>query len=271
MGKALFFDIDGTLVNFQGKMPDSAKQALQRVKENGHLIVICSGRSVCQIYPWLLDMNFDGLIAAAGAYVEYGHRVVYRHHIDGKTVARVCALLHEADAAYSAQAESRIVVTRECGERLEKRFRALHVGEDVSKQVVNNMEIDDRLEQRSDIEKFNFFNSSIPLSEIQRRLEKECDVTAMSFNVPTDSDGEISAKGINKALGIQKFIEHVGIAKEDTVAFGDGANDLDMLAYAQVGVAMGNALDEIKKQADYVTTGIDEDGIAHAMSALGLV
>ena len=67
MGKALFFDIDGTLVNFQGKMPDSAKQALMQVKKNGHQIVICSGRSVCQIYPWLLDLGFDGLIAAAGA------------------------------------------------------------------------------------------------------------------------------------------------------------------------------------------------------------
>lgn len=271
MGKALFFDIDGTLVNFQGKLPDSAKQALQQAKKNGHLIVICSGRSVCQIYPWLIDMNFDGLIAAAGAYVEYDHQVVYRHHMDKKTVAQVCSLLNEANAAYSAQAGSRIVVTQECGKRLEKRFQSLPVAKEVSEQVVNGMDIDDRLELRSDIEKFNFFDSRIPIGEIRKRLEKDCDVTAMSFNVPTDSDGEISANGINKALGIQKFIEHAGITKEDTIAFGDGANDLDMLAYAQVGVAMGNALDEIKKQADYVTTGIDEDGIAHAMSALGLL
>lgn len=270
MGKVLFFDIDGTLVNYQGKMPDSAKQALQQAKKNGHLLVICSGRSVCQIYPWLIDMNFDGLIAAAGAYVEYNHQVVYRHHMEEKTVAQVCDLLNEANAAYMAQAESRIVVTGECGERLKKRFQSMSVGKDVSERVVNGMEIDDRLKQRSDIEKLNFFDSRIPLGEIRKRLEKDCDVSAMSFNVPTDRDGEISAKGINKALGIQKFIDHVGITKEDTIAFGDGANDLDMLAYVQVGVAMGNALDEIKKQADYVTTGIDDDGIAHAMSALGL-
>lgn len=270
MGKALFFDIDGTLVNFQGKMPDSAKQALKQVKSNGHQIVICSGRSVCQIYPWLLDMGFDGLIAAAGAYVEYNHQVVYRHHIDKKTVVRVCSLLQEAEAAYSAQAESRIVVTRKSGELLEKRFRAMHVGEEVSKHVTANMEIDDELALRSDVEKFNYFNSKIPLAEVRRRLE-DCDVTSMSFNIPTDGDGEISARGINKALGIQKYIEHVGIAREDTIAFGDGANDLDMLSYAQVGVAMGNAFDEIKEHADYVTTGIDEDGIANAVTALGLI
>ena len=56
MGKALFFDIDGTLVNFQGRMPDSAKRALLQSQKNGNFLVICSGRSVCQIYPWLLDM-----------------------------------------------------------------------------------------------------------------------------------------------------------------------------------------------------------------------
>lgn len=270
MGKALFFDIDGTLVNFQGKMPESAKQALQRVKENGHLIVICSGRSVCQIYPWLLDMNFDGLIAAAGAYVEYDQQTVFEHHMDEKTVMQVCALMHEAQAIYSAQTKSRIVVTKDCGIRMQERFQAMRAGRDATEQLNMSMEIDEHPEWHSDIEKFNFFDSSIPLSEVRRRLEKSCDVTAMSFNVPTDRDGEISARGINKALGIQKFIEHVGIKKEDTVAFGDGANDLDMLAYAQVGVAMGNALDEIKRQADYVTTGIDEDGIAHAVSALKL-
>lgn len=271
MGKALFFDIDGTLVNFQGQMPDSARQALRRVKENGHQIVICSGRSVCQIYPWLLDMGFDGLIAASGAYVAYNNEVIFRHHMDGETVARVCSLLREADAAYSAQAENSVVVTSGCRTRLEQRFQSLSVGKEVSRQVVNGMEIDDRLEKRPDIEKFNYFDSRIPLAEIQKLLEKDCDVTAMSFNVPTDSDGEISAKGIHKALGIQKFIEYAGIAKEDTVAFGDGANDLEMLTYAQVGVAMGNAVDDIKRQADYVTKDIDEDGLAHAMSALRLL
>lgn len=271
MGKALFFDIDGTLVSFQGRMPDSAKQALQRAKEKGHLSVICSGRSVCQIYPWLMDMQFDGLITAAGAYVEYNHRTVYSHYMDRETLEKVCAVLREADAVFSAQAGSRIVATREGKERLAKRFRSMDVRREVSDQVISGLEIDERIEERSDIEKFNFFSSRLPLPELQRRLERECDVTAMSFNVPTDTDGEITVKGINKALGIQKFIEHVGIAREDTVAFGDSANDLDMLAYAQVGVAMGNALDEVKERADYVTKGIDEDGLAYAMSALGLV
>jgi len=271
MGKALFFDIDGTLVNFRGQMPDSTRKALRQAKEKGHMLVICSGRSVCQIYPWLLDMEFDGLIAASGAYVEYGHQVIYEHHMEEKTVARVCALLEEAHAVYSAQTRRRVVATRDCAERMRKRFQSMRADVDAAEKMNIVVEAVENPGQRPDIEKFNFFDSGIPIAEIQKRLGEECDVTAMSFDIPTERDGEISSRGINKALGIQKFIEHAGIAREDTAAFGDGANDLDMLAYAQVGVVMGNALDEIKERADYVTDAIDEDGLAHAMSALRLV
>ena len=56
MKKALFFDIDGTLVNFQGEMPEGARHALRCVRGKGHRIVICSGRSMFQIYPWLLSV-----------------------------------------------------------------------------------------------------------------------------------------------------------------------------------------------------------------------
>ncbi len=271
MGKALFFDIDGTLVNFQGQMPDSARQALRQAKEKGHMLVICSGRSVSQIYPWLLDMEFDGLIAASGAYVEHGHQVVYEHHMDEKTAARVCSLLEEAHAVYSVQTRRRVVATKDCAERMRKRFQSMRADMDAAEKMNIIVETVENPGQRPDIEKFNFFDSGITIAEIRERLREDCDVTAMSFDIPTERDGEISSRGINKALGIRKFIEHAGIPREDTVAFGDGANDLDMLAYAQVGVVMGNALDEIKERADYVTDAIDEDGLAHAMSALSLV
>ena len=271
MGKALFFDIDGTLVNFQGKMPESAKHALLQVQKKGHLIVICSGRSICQIYPWLMDMKFDGIIAAAGAYVEYDHQAVCDYHMDKKTVALVCSLLDEAHALYSAQTRNRIIMTKDCKKSIDSKFRSMCVDRDVVEQVNKCVLIDEHLEQHQNIEKIIFFDSKIPIAILRQRLKECCDVTEISFNLPTESDGEISCKGINKAFGIQKFIEHAGIAREDTVAFGDGPNDFDMMAYAHVGVAMGNAIEDIKKQADYVTTGIDEDGIEHALQELGLL
>lgn len=271
MGKALFFDIDGTLVNFQGKMPDSTGNALREVQKKGHRIVICSGRSLCQIYPWLLDMKFDGIIAASGAYVEHEAQVVYEHNMESKALLAARALLEAADACYSAQTKDGIVVTEKNRGRLKERFLSMGFKADMVDQVWNNIQVDENVEQRCDIEKLNFFGAQMSVTEIREQLSEYCDVTAMSFEIPTDDSGEISSKGINKALGIQKYIEHAGIARKDTIAFGDGPNDFDMLEYAGIGVAMGNAIDDLKKQADYTTTGIDEDGIEHALKELKLL
>lgn len=271
MRKALFFDIDGTLVNFRGRMPDSAKRALEQVQRNGHLIVICSGRSACQIYPWLLGIGFDGIIAATGAYVECAQQIVYEHYMDKESILETCALLDEAHAAYAAQAKSGLVVNENCRQRIANRFLAKSADKAMTDQLIANMQVAERLETRPDIQKFNFFESQIPLNEIRTRLANWCDVTDLSFGRRTDEDGEISFRGVNKALGIQKFIEYAGIAREDTAAFGDGANDLDMLEYAQVGVAMGNAIDDLKERANFVTRDIDDDGIAYALKELGLL
>lgn len=271
MGKALFFDIDGTLVNFQGQMPDSAECALRQAQENGHRIVICSGRSVCQIYPWLLDMKFDGIIAASGAYVECGSQVIYEHHMERESLVAALALLKRAGAFYSAQTRDGILTTEDGRKRMLDRFRFIGIKEDIAAQVWKNMQVDECLGQRNDIEKLNYFDSRMPIAKMQEQLSSCCDVTAMSFENPAEDAGEISSKGINKSFGIRKYIEYACIAAEDTIAFGDGPNDFDMLEYAHVGVAMGNAIDDLKEYADYVTTGIDEDGIEHALQELGLL
>lgn len=271
MRKAIFFDIDGTLVNFQGRMPDSTRRALRQVQEDGHKIVICTGRSLCQIYPWLINMNFDGIIAAAGAYVECDKKIIYTHHMDRDTLTTVLALFHRVNASYAAQTKDMVIVTADNKKRLLDRFSSMGVNEDMAVQFWRSVQIGEYPVHRQDIEKFTFFDADITTSGIREALSDFCDVTGMSFENPTDTSGEIVCKGINKSLGIKKYIEYIGITKEDTVAFGDGPNDMDMIEYAQVGVAMGNAIDELKERADYVTAGIDEDGIEHALKNLGLL
>lgn len=75
----------------------------------------------------------------------------------------------------------------------------------------------------------------------------------------------------SKAAGIGAILCHFGIAAEETIAFGDGGNDIEMLEYCGTGVAMGNASDEVKSHADYVTTSVDEEGIEQALTALGII
>ena len=82
---------------------------------------------------------------------------------------------------------------------------------------------------------------------------------------------DMNSKGLSKADGIAAAIAEFGIAREETMAFGDGGNDSEMLRYAGTGVAMGNSDDSVKSCADYVTLSVDEDGISHAVRHFGLL
>ena len=79
---------------------------------------------------------------------------------------------------------------------------------------------------------------------------------------------ELTPKGIDKAKSLQRLLVHLGMKREDLMAFGDGFNDLSMLEYAGMGIAMGNAVDEVKAIADFITISNDEDGIAIALEQL---
>ena len=88
MGKIIFFDIDGTLVGFKGNILASTRKALQAAKRNGHKILLCTGRSKNQIYPWLLEEGFQGIVAAAGAYVECDGKIIYHHTMQKEDVQK---------------------------------------------------------------------------------------------------------------------------------------------------------------------------------------
>lgn len=222
------------------------------------MIVICSGRPICDIDPRLLNLKFNGIIGAAGAYVECNAQIIYEHCMESEALINACELLEKDGALYWAQTKNGIIVTRDNKKRLLDKFHFENFKDDAVEIMFKCMQVDDELQQRQDIEKINYVDSCLPVSEFRKQLLEYCDVTEMSFGSPADNAGEISSRGINKAFGMQKFIEYIGCTREDRVAFGDGSNDFEMLEYAGIGVAMGNAIEDLKKCADYVTTGIDE-------------
>lgn len=85
------------------------------------------------------------------------------------------------------------------------------------------------------------------------------------------SFADVTAKGDTKQKGIDEIIRYFNIKLEDTMSFGDGGNDISMLRHAAIGVAMGQAKDDVKAAADYVTAPIDEDGISKAMKHFGII
>lgn len=273
MGKSLFFDIDGTLVDFSGKIPRSAIEALKAVRKAGHRIFLCTGRSLCQLQDVLKEITFDGMVAASGGYVVCDGKEIFHHYMSAAEVEKVVKQFRDDATMFSCQMTDRAILEKNNWERFVEVFR--HRGT-ISEEQIQRMfpeswrvvAVEDYIDQ---IEKIVYNESIWTVGELRERFGSSIEVTAMSFDNVNAYSGEITTYGINKAYGIQQVLDYYGGAVEDTFGFGDGPNDFEMIKFVHTGVVMGNGIDELKEKADYVTTSIMEDGIKHALEHFKLI
>lgn len=260
MKKAVFFDIDGTLWNYQMQIPESVVWAIRKLRENGHYAFICSGRSRSNIQsPKLLGIGFDGVVASCGAHIDFHKETAYQVLLTEKQVTYALNVLKKYHMPVVLEGPEYVYVNesdfmddpyvihlrKELGEHLK------NIPSDHSKIRINKM------------------------SSIAPDVDEESFVKDMGedFDVVIHGQGiiEINPAGISKATGIRKVCEMLDIPHENTFAFGDSANDLEMLAYVAHSIAMGNGTEEVKNTAEYVTHSVDEDGILHGLKHYGLI
>ncbi len=270
--KAVFLDVDGTLVDEGGRVPQSAQQAVRDARVNGHLVFLCTGRSVAELWPEILDIGFDGLVAAAGAYVRVRDEVLIDQAFPERDVRHIHDYLTSQDITFYLQGHDRIYATR----RVQERLRQLIGTADGSARLesglfrfIEGIEVDaDPL--RVPITKAIYLDSPVPLDAVRTELGGACDVIPCSVALFPDS-GEVMLPGVHKATGIDALTRHLGIDQADTIAIGDSHNDLEMLAHVALGVAMGNAPLVVQQAADELTTRPEEDGIQRTFVRHGLV
>lgn len=270
MSKILFFDIDGTLYDFSGHMPASTVRALRQARANGHRLVICSGRTKFQVYPELFEM-FDGYIGATGAYVENKDEIIYEHFMPENIIRQAQDVIEQSGGFAVAMTRDNLIFRKECLDYLIGKFKSQGVGMDMISRIMGDYILADCLSDYRNVEKMLYYGSSWPVSKVADALRDSCDITASSFESGVDDSGEITLRNLNKSFGMKKYADYFSFRQEDTIAFGDGPNDLDMIEFAGIGVAMGNAREELKQIADMVTKSVTEDGIEYAMQSLGLI
>lgn len=248
---AIFFDIDGTLVSFRTQsIPESAKTAIKLLKEKSIKIFIATGRASYDVNN-LEDLEFDGYITSNGAYC-YDSKggIIAKHLLSKESLNRLARYLEEKPLPCAF---------------MTNKGNAINYVDDTT------------------LAMYNYVNIPVPpikpVSEII-----ECDVLQLSvfvdlqqeielLNVLADCSSsrwhpaftDINVKNINKATGMDIFLAHYGLKIENTMAFGDGGNDVSMLKHAATGIAMENATDSAKAAADYITASVDEDGIFNAL------
>ncbi len=266
----IFFDIDGTLVDYNDVIPESARKALIQAHEAGHKLFICTGRGGSQVDKRLEELPFDGIVSSTGADVRVGGRIIFRKELTPESLSTLVDAMESSGAYYALQGYEAICMNALSLQRMSDRFREIGADEDRIATIFSGVKVMEDLKQARGVEKGIYYNAAIPVPRVREMLAPAFTVEPVSFDQPLDTNGEVTQTGINKAFGIQKLLDHFGAGPEDVYAFGDGPNDLDMLSFAGTGVAMGNAWDVVKETADMVTDPIYEDGIYNALKKLNL-
>ena len=169
------------------------------------------------------------------------------------------------------QADDGVVLNQRSCDGMLKVYRDAGMSKERLDRLIGRMHLTEQPWKNEKNEKIIYYGAPFPVAKVHADMEPYFDAVAISLDGMGDFAGEIGINGINKATGMERYLNHVGISRENCIAIGDGPNDLQMMEYAGISVAMGNARDEVKRLADMVTDHIDEDGILHAFERLGLI
>ena len=253
--KAVFLDVDGTLLDKNNTVPQSTQIAIEKLREKGILTVVASGRQIDSYAALPVNhIRFDAYVMLNGAMLLDKNR----KRISGTPMKReVLDLIfrlfgeHCIPYALSTAAGRYINAVDETVRRTHQEIRTAvpkvgkYNGEDVY-----------------------MVEAYVPVKDRQflDALRDYCTITWWH-----DTGTDIVPKGVDKATGIERFLKLHNLDKEQIIAFGDAENDVSMLRYAGIGVAMGNAEQSVKEAADYVTDTSDNDGIEKALKHFGLI
>ena len=250
--KAIFFDIDGTLITGgRGPFADDL-ETMNETSAKGNFLFVNTGRSFANIPDSIMKLPlWNGIVAGGGAHIlmkeESGgtaYKTIYRKWVDEKYLAEVCAWYLEMKKQLILEGENNCYVICPSSRKFcEHPVKIINCAEEISGYCKND------------------FITKLTMADISGAEERNLLEKIFRINVfPTYAEAIIA--GENKARGMAVVLEAIGLKREDSIAIGDSVNDLDMIRWAGLGVAMGNAEDEVKAAAGEITASCGEGGIA---------
>lgn len=251
MIKAIFFDVDGTLLSHKTKqIPEGAKKVLEQLKEQGIKIFMSTGRHTTELAELPVnDVAFDGYITLNGQLCLDENRKMLFGMPFAKEITKVLGNIFEEKKCPLAFIE-------------ESRIYLNFVNDTVRKaqESISTPVPEIGIYEQGDLYQVTAFFKEQEEEVLRKQLPKGCRLARWSehgVDIILDEGGKVA--------GIKYFCEKFGIDRSEIMAFGDAENDIDMLQFAGIGVAIGNARDEVKKVADYVTADVDDGGIKKAI------
>ena len=257
--KYLFFDVDSTLYSHKSNsVPQSAIDAIKKAKENGHVIVLATGRSkLLTSSLGIFDViDFDYFVTINGTLIlDKFDNVIFSLPCHKPSIDKVLSLVDKYNLNLVFINKDDYYLYKDEDKRSHLGYDPLHIDVPLKKRYLNE-----------DIYQMNLFCEDEYLPHFLNETS-----SYLSYSKLNDYGYDVYAKDQTKATGIKHLIDYLNVKKEDTIAFGDGHNDKEMIEFCEIGVAMGNALEKVKKASDYITDDIDNDGIYKAMKHLNLI
>ncbi|BCN29879.1 HAD family hydrolase [Anaeromicropila herbilytica] len=277
MGKIIFLDVDGTLVDYENRLPESAVDAIRKARAAGHRVYICTGRSKAEVYQNLWDIGLDGMIGGNGSYVEEHDQVVMHQLITKEQCRKVVDWLQGRGLEFYLESNEGLFASERFEERGDVTIK--EYTKQKGKPDAEHMTIRKAFPEmifggelyRDDVNKISFILDNY--GDYLDAKDAFPDLHAGTWGGRGEETlfGDLGVKDIHKGNAIEQLLNYLHADLADTIAFGDAKVDIPMLEYCAYGVAMGNGGPEIKKMADYITDDVEEDGLYHAFRYLGLI
>lgn len=265
--KMIGLDCDGTLLNNNKELTEHSREVLMRAIEQGVVVLAATGRPLSGIPKEIMEMpGVRYAITTNGARIVdiRENKTVYKSLLSPGKIREILTVLEKYDTYKDIFSDGCGYTSRKDWERVEEYLDNPGAVEYVRK---SRMPVDDIYELlERDGMMFDKAQALFRTVEDKEKAFKEIEkIEGITPTWAYDYNIEVNAAGVNKGTGLLHLGEMLGIRREEIMAFGDGKNDLEMLREAGFGVAVANAIDEVKEAADYITDTNENDGVAKAI------
>lgn len=256
MIKAIFFDVDGTLISHTNNdIPASTIKSLSILQKNGILLFLATGRHISELARQPLHgLPFDGYVTQTGQLCyDRDFNLLFAVPISQRDTEKLAAIFNEKRIPL-------VLINKE----------QLYINTITDTVIATQASIDTPIPEIDKYHGEELYGATVfgPHEEIDTVISQLKGCKASAWH-PLASDIVLSDSG--KVHGIEKMLGHFHLRPEEMMAFGDSDNDVDMIKYAAIGVAMGNGTKTALDAADYVTASVDQDGVLQALLHFGLI
>ncbi|MEC0172016.1 Cof-type HAD-IIB family hydrolase [Paenibacillus graminis] len=254
--KTIFFDIDGTIYDEEKRIPASTKEAIAELKRRGHNVAIATGRAAYMFEDLRKELDIQSYVSLNGQYVVYEGEVIYRNPLDTPSLQELTLFAQKNDhpVGYIDAAGMKVNVAEH----------------EYIKTSIGSLKLAFPTHDAEYFLQHEIYQALIFCRQKEQDLYAET-YPHLNFIRWHPLCMDVLPGNGSKAGGIQHLMTILGVQKEDVYAFGDGLNDLEMLGFVGHGIAMGNAEEEVKAAASYVTKHVSENGIYEGLRMVGLL